>query len=297
MRKSKNIQDFILISVKYNFIIAFFFFLWKIWFKIKDVFKNNRISDYFDRTLNSISEFLFLDSHKSNFKELTNVYQICYQGKEYFIRERTSDYAVFNQIIIQKSYLHLADIFKRSFKSPPNLIFDLGSNVGYSAMFFNEVFGDKCKINCYEPFHSNFNLLKDNISLNNMNNVHAFNFAIWSESTYLKFNRNFRDNQEWSISIEPGTENNFDVKGLSISELIKNETCIDILKIDIEGSEKKLFENPKISIQFLAKVKCICIEIHDEFNCRDLIYAQLGEANFVYYEYSDLTIGLNKNYL
>ena len=82
---------------------------------------------------------------------------------------------------------------------------------------------------------------------------------------------------------------------LTLDSFIQNNLIsqIDILKIDIEGSEKELFKSEKIE-SVLALTKFIAIEIHDEFNCRQLICDLLSVNNFYWTNVGELTIGYNK---
>ncbi len=59
---------------------------------------------------------------------------------------------------------------------------------------------------------------------------------------------------------------------------------IDILKIDIEGAETELFLEYPIIDQILINTKVVIIEIHDEFNIREKIYAVLKKNRFIIHE-------------
>ena len=69
---------------------------------------------------------------------------------------------------------------------------------------------------------------------------------------------------------------------------------MDILKIDIEGSEKQIFTSPVANFNFLKSTKCIAIEIHDEFDCREEICNILTDYGFVLFNQGELTIGINQ---
>jgi len=66
--------------------------------------------------------------------------------------------------------------------------------------------------------------------------------------------------------------------------------------MDIEGSEKEVFTNPNSDVSFLAITKCIAIEIHDEFDCREAIYEILTKYGFLLFNSGELTIGVNTNW-
>ena len=73
-----------------------------------------------------------------------------------------------------------------------------------------------------------------------------------------------------------------------------NFETIDVLKIDIEGSEKQLFMDTDAASEFLCKTKYIAIEIHDELDCREQINAVLTTNQFDYFLQDGLTIGVNR---
>ena len=71
------------------------------------------------------------------------------------------------------------------------------------------------------------------------------NVGVWYKDTGLKVIRNsFGDGREWATQVcEVESQQDADVKAVSISTLMKDYFIdkIDLLKIDIEGSEVKLF--------------------------------------------------------
>ena len=71
----------------------------------------------------------------------------------------------------------------------------------------------------------------------------------------------------WGLRVKeslPGKLNT--IEGVSISQILEEHrpVSIDILKIDIEGSEKELFS--KNCKDWLAKTKWIAIELHDNID-------------------------------
>jgi hypothetical protein len=72
-----------------------------------------------------------------------------------------------------------------------------------------------------------------------------------------------------------------------------NLTTIEILKLDIEGSEKEIFEKDKKINEILNITGNLVIEIHDEFNCRNQIL-EILDAHFTNINnIGELTIGNN----
>lgn len=230
-------------------------------------------------------------------------------GKSYFtkykdlgisarLRKRpSSDMDVFRDIYLVKAYKPVADAYIKNFKFDGNLnIIDAGANIGLTTIFLSQIFA-KARFICIEPDSANFDSLTFNLEANGISNVEKIKGGIWSKNAHLKIVNDFRDKNDWAFRVEE-TMDNTGLEAFSISYLAnkyKMET-IDILKIDIEGSEKEIFGDYSDQ-SFLAQTKCIAIEIHDEFDCRDRIYKVLQQYGFAYFEADDLTIGINQNLL
>jgi len=215
------------------------------------------------------------------------------------LRKRpSSDLNVFAQVYHYNEYEPLIAVFKKNF--PENLslnIIDAGCNIGLTTVYLSTFF-PKSNFIIIEPDNSNLETIGYNLETNGIDKVVKIKGGLWSKNTNLKLINDFRDQKDWSYRVEATSETT-DLKAYSISYLMKeyNFEVIDILKIDIEGSEKEVFGGLDADVSFLEKTKCIAIEIHDEFDCRDMIYAILKKYNFDYFETGDLTIGINQNFV
>lgn len=265
-------------------------YLFKRVFKLETTLKERVLNDYYYHLIHS-NGFL---------KEETDYYITSYYSKwESKIRTRkrpSSDLDVFTQIFNFLEYQPVVEIFKANFTDKKGIkIIDAGSNIGLTTLYFSRFFDDATFI-CIEPNDFNFETLNFNLESNSIPNVQKVKGGIWSKNTNLKLISDFRDKSDWCFRVEE-TQEKTDLEAFSIPYLIKkfNWDTIDILKIDIEGSEKEIFTNPNSDISFLAITKCIAIEIHDEFNCREDIYDVLKQFNFTFFNSGDLTIGVNQN--
>ena len=207
----------------------------------------------------------------------------------------SSDLDVFNQVFRDNEYSEVIELFKANFDEIKITIIDAGANVGYTSVLFNNHFQD-VSIIAIEPSENNFKILKENVTVNTIN-AKLIQGGVWSTNAYLNVVRDFRDLSDWAIRVEE-TNTITDLRGYSISEIATdaNWKTIDILKIDIEGSEKKVFEK-EADTSFLKMTKCIAIEIHDEFDCRDAIYKILNECGFSLSNVGETTIGINSNFV
>ncbi len=213
------------------------------------------------------------------------------------LRPYSSDTNVFNQIIIQEEYKSVVEIYGQMFKAVPNHIFDCGGNIGLTSIYFKKCFPG-ASITIIEPFEDNVKMIELNFKSAFLKDYQIIKGGIWNIDTKLSINRDFGDGEEWSVSLEESKDKINNIPVFSLSKLIENNgNNIDILKIDIEGAEKVLFENTEYAAEFLNKVKCIAIEIHDELDIRKIIYESLLTNHYFYFNTGELTIGINKSFL
>ena len=116
------------------------------------------------------------------------------------------------------------------------------------------------KIIAVEPELSNFQLLTKNTrSIPNIVNLNA---GIWNKSASLGIVNCLKSKWEIQVKELSDTLEN-SIQAISIPELMTkyNLAEIDILKVDIEGSEKELFDENYES--WLPLTKVLIIELHD----------------------------------
>jgi len=219
-----------------------------------------------------IQHFLFLLNRKVSDKEVKiKIPEIL---KEVYLRLKTSDFFVLNQIFVDKDYDFPINI-------SPKLIIDAGANTGLASVFFASKFPE-AQIMAIEPDSSNFEIMQKNIS--SFKNIKAYKSGIWNKDTYLKV-RNTKS-EKWSFIVEEVSEqeeNSF--LSLTINTLLQNSGFkeIDILKIDIEGSEKEVFTDNYE--EWLSKVNILIIELHDYLKegCSNAFYEAINKFNFTKY--------------
>jgi hypothetical protein len=89
-------------------------------------------------------------------------------------------------------------------------------------------------------------------------------------------------NRHWSFRVTEVKKGEGEFKGYSISEIMKkyNLKTIDILKMDIEGSEKPVFEKDYKS--WLSKTKFGFLELHERYakGVTKLVDKRLNEYKF-----------------
>ena len=170
----------------------------------------------------------------------------------------------------------------------PIRIIDAGANVGYTTAFFLNMYPN-ADIFSIEPSGLNFCILKKNISNNNFSTVTLEMAALWHKKAKLQVDQSSGGGNEWAFTVSEN--DNGDVNSVCIPEILERMQWdyIDILKIDIEGSERCLF-NDTIDKSWLEKTKVLAIEIHSTGDLRNQICTILRDKNFNLFDSGELTI-------
>lgn len=215
-----------------------------------------------------------------------------------FVRKKPStDMNVFHQVFIDQEYGSVCQYFFNNNISCDYII-DAGGNAGYSLIYFKRYFPN-ANVVTIEPDTNNFNILTKNIELNSYaSSTIPLNNALHAESGLsMTISDDFRGGGDWAKTTQ-FADNETKLKSISINDVLEKypTRIIDILKIDIEGAERYLFES-KLTSTFLAKTRVLVIEIHDEFNIREKIYSVLADYSFIIFNSGETTIAINKNYL
>jgi FkbM family methyltransferase len=180
---------------------------------------------------------------------------------EFYLRDKTMDLGAYQQIFIDKEYDFIAT------PPPPYMtIIDAGANIGLASIYFANKF-PQAKIIAIEPEVSNFELLKKNVS--KYPNIIPLQAALWDTIGQIDLldtglgNNAYMVNQLDSTIIKtPKHDFRNVVSTVTIEKILEdyNLDRVDILKMDIEGAEKEVFNSSKNWIQ---KVDAIIIELHE----------------------------------
>ena len=186
-------------------------------------------------------------------------------GFKYNLRLAGSDFEVFNQIILQDE-LKLVIKYASQLKDSALQIIDCGANIGLATLAFKKSF-PKAKIISIEPESGNYIQLCKNISANNLSDVVAIEAGVWYEKTTLAPDLEFRDKSNWSFALKEAGDSL--TNGIPVDSLFNIATTVgwsyvDLLKIDIEGSEFEIFRNVDKWQAILDTVKIISVEVHEE---------------------------------
>lgn len=188
-----------------------------------------------------------------------------------FLRNRTTDVHTFYDIFTNDEY----DI---DFGFTPETIIDCGANTGLVTVFYKNKFPHS-RIIAIEPELSNFEMLLKNTS--SLSNVDCLHNAIWGKEGFIEITDPGFGN--WGfITNESETETDTTVETITISNIVEqyNLCKIDVLKMDIEGAEKEVFEsNYK---EWMPLTNIILIELHDrlKIGCSKAFFKAISEYDF-----------------
>lgn len=201
-------------------------------------------------------------------------------------RGRSSDFDVLSQIFQQEEYSSLRGLADIS------VIMDLGANVGYSTAYLLSCFPNATAL-ALEPDPCNFVLCRRNLAPYGKR-ARVVAGAVWSTRTVLALRKGFGDGREWATQVsevaEQGGER--DVQAWDVPSLLEamGAARIDLLKVDIEGSEVELF-GPN-SAEWLPRVRHIVIELHGR-KCEETFFAALRGFDYELSTDGELTICQN----
>jgi len=191
-----------------------------------------------------------------------------------WLRKDQSDPYIFDQVFTEQQYE-----FPHKDPNAVEWIIDAGANIGLAAIYFSQKF-PKARILSIEPDLNNFQLLKKNtVGYPNVVHIHG---ALWHNTEKLKiFNT---DEKSAGYVMGPAGEvNDGYVQAHTVAGLISQYQIqrLSILKIDIEGSEKEVFEFG--SEAWLPVTDCIITELHDNLKpgTSQVFFREMGKYNWV----------------
>ena len=228
-----------------------------------------------------MSRFSILKKHLS-FDEAVSFYFKMKTGKwnnfklkklkhPFAIRDNPYDFATLEEVLLKEEY----DI-DLSFE--PLTIIDGGANIGLTSIYFAIKY-PKAQIVSIEPEAGNFEMLRKNTQ--HYPNISLLNTGIWNHKTNLTIVDTGKGNNSFIVE-ELSAPAKDSISAVSIEDIIneKKWKSVDILKLDIEGSEKNVFEKNYES--WLPLVRVLIIELHDRIinGCSETVFKALANYNF-----------------
>ncbi len=170
------------------------------------------------------------------------------------IRLRTTDDTVYKHVLVEGEY---------AFDLPfaPKTVVDVGANIGMASIYFAHRYPE-ARIIAVEPEASNFALLARNVRPYPA--ITPIQAALWSRDGEISINdpdpRVSRPGKSGFVTREGS---GVAVRAISMESLMRATgiSSVDLLKVDIEGAEKEVFE----ACDWIGSVGCLMIESHDRY--------------------------------
>lgn len=142
-------------------------------------------------------------------------------------------------------------------------ILDIGANTGVYSVF-SSVRNRNCEVWAFEPYPSNYDRLKLNLSLNNCDNVVSLPKALGNERKTIKIS--VPDNNQICDTVSANSEfskrfykefityKEIEVEQVKLDEIIPHGKKVDLIKIDVESYEIPVLEGAKNILKMMSPV-------------------------------------------
>lgn len=209
------------------------------------------------------------------------------------LRTGTSDIPLFYEIFWKNEY-----DFNLPFE--PVSVIDAGANIGLAALFFVNKYPNT-KIISIEPEKSNFDFMLTNV--NDYPNIISLRKGL-SNLSGQKIEVYDSEKGKWGFTtglVDESSDRSEErvVLTINIDDIMTQYgfSYLDIVKVDIEGAEKDLFESNYEN--WLPKTRCLVIELHDrlQLGCSKNFFNAIGRYNFSLSQKGENLILINQDLL
>lgn len=224
----------------------------------------------------------------ANLMPRTNPIRVQLCRNPIWLRPGTSDYDVYQQVFRDEEY---GDV---ETDTEIKYILDCGANIGLASIYFLNRFPDS-RVLAVEPDPENASICRRNLHPYGTRAT-VLEGGVWGSCGRLKVVASeFGPGQKSGMGVRPlrnGDSDNAVVDAFDIPSLMAAGGFeeIDLLKIDIECSERNVFSSS--ADRWLPRVHNLVIELHDEA-CRRVFFSAMKEYNFRASSRGDLTYCLD----
>jgi beta-1,4-mannosyl-glycoprotein beta-1,4-N-acetylglucosaminyltransferase len=225
------------------------------------------------------------DNILSNYKLETNIVTINNVEFKFFKDDDLAKSSIALNIPWEPHITSFVEYYNKYF--PIQNIIDIGANFGYHSLLFSKYV--KNKVFSFEPQEQNYNLLSFNINFNNIKNICSYKMACGEENDTIKMP--IVENYNNSINMGDFTPNIINKHNFTYVKSVKLDYIdfppIDIIKIDVQGWEKKVLKG---SYNLLQHHKPILIIEFEEYqlnklneSCKNLIEYIRENNYYIFY--------------
>lgn len=159
--------------------------------------------------------------------------------------------------------IEVQEAFER-FVSKGEVVYDIGSHVGFFTIIASELVGSKGKVVAFEPMETPLHYLREHLRLNNCSNVIVRDVAVSAKAGVARMELGGGDEATRYLLAHMADNGQFEVKTVALDELVFGSELSppDFIKIDIEGAEYLALQGARRTIEQFRPV--ICLSTHGE---------------------------------
>lgn len=163
---------------------------------------------------------------------------------ELYVQEH--DWDIGENLIETKLYEpHVTAFLKQLLREGMTFV-DVGANVGYFTLTAAAKVGKSGKVTAVECNPRNVELIYMSLHRNGFDQATVYPFAVGDTQKLMSFSWGFSNG--FVDELAKDDEEAFIVQAVTLDSLLKNEPRVDVIKIDIEGSEAKAWEGMQETI-------------------------------------------------
>ena len=143
---------------------------------------------------------------------------------------------------------YTTELFKRAIRAGA-MVLDIGAQFGYFSLIAAKRAGQKGAVYAFEPVPANFRLLEENIRMNNLSGlVHPVQKAVGDKHTTVTLCL-YEGSDSHGMYRHPqaSVKGTLQVECIAIDQFL-GERSVDVIKMDIEGSEPYALEGMKQTV-------------------------------------------------
>lgn len=139
---------------------------------------------------------------------------------------------------------------------------DVGAHLGYYALILSRLVGTNGRVIAFEPMPSNFQVLSENIQLNDCKNVQIVNKAVSDRSGHFEARLPTESKLPSSFSLlETEDVESIVVNTISLDDFLRDwDHRVDFIQIDVEGAEGMVLEGARRTIERYHPI--LLVEVH-----------------------------------
>jgi FkbM family methyltransferase len=180
--------------------------------------------------------------------------------------------------------------FLKQFLKPGMICVDVGANIGSHAVNAGRLVGETGKVYAFEADPETCAILKQNVALNQLDNIIVKNECVLDKEGYITLYIN-KDSGKNSVLLSRSSEINrtITVHGDTLDNALSKSRKVDLLKIDVEGADFRVLRGAEKIFQ-INPPSIVVIEIHDvdsdNVNSKEVLQF-LQSHNYEIYSYKN----------